>query len=123
MHGGATVGVVEGGNVQRGSAGDWSAGDIRIDAVSTLADELLAKVGVGPEATRDANLSGVVDEDEGLVVGGVGRAPPVQVTVGVGDSEEVVDVIRPSDTVTLVVTAAGVPKKPVSDLIGVYEVR
>jgi len=86
-----------------------ATGNSGVDAVGARADELLAEVGVRPQAAGDADFGGAVDEHETLVVGRVGRAPPVEVAVGVADGEEVVDVVGPSDAVALEAVTAGVP--------------
>jgi len=104
LHRRATIRVLKSRDIERSAARNGS-----VNAVGSRADELLAEVGVRPQAAGDADLGGAVDEHEALVVGRVGRAPPVEVAVGVADGEEVVDVVRPGDAVALEAVTAGVP--------------
>ena len=104
LHRRTPIRVLESRDVERCAARDG-----RVNAVGSRANELLAEMGVRPQTAGDADFGGAVDEHEALVVGRVGRAPPVQVAVGVADGEEVVDVVRPGDAVALEAVAAGVP--------------
>jgi len=104
LHGRTAIRVLKSRDIERGTARNG-----RVDAVGARTDELLAKVGMRPQAAGDADFGGAVDEHEALVVGRVGCAPPVEVAVGVADGEEVVDVVGPGDAVALETVAAGVP--------------
>ena len=82
-------------------------------------------MGMCPEALGDADLIGAVDEEEGLVVGGVGRAPPVQEAVDVADREGLLDVVGPCQPFALApggvpVVVDGVEGRPLRlpDLLG-----
>ena len=102
LHRDGTIGVGKRGDVQRAAARNCSP-----DSGCALADETGAEVGVCPQPLRDADFGGIVDEYEGLVVGCVGGAPPVQEAGHVADGEGALDVVRPGEALAL--AAGGVP--------------
>ena len=71
---------------------------------------------VRPQPLGREDLAGAVDEEQGLVVGGVGCAPPVKEAGDVAVREGLLDVVRPRQAFT--VATGHVPlKKDVSETI------
>ena len=65
---------------------------------------------VCPKALGHLDFGGVVDEEEGLVVGGVGGAPPVHEGVDVALGEGALNVVCPGQAIAL--SAGGIVGVP-----------
>lgn len=71
------------------------------DARRAFADKARAEVRMCPQALRHFDFGRVVDDEERLVVGRVGGAPPVQEARHVAGGEGLLDVVRPGQALAL----------------------